>query len=133
VFTGGGSTWNCTVNNGGTGRLFFSGNSTITTISNSVQPTTLTFTDGSTTTVTNFNVSGTPGNRVDILGDGVQATLSKASGTVSVSNCYISNINATGGARWEAFTTDGNTNGGNNLGWLFSAVVAAGSFIAFFM
>jgi hypothetical protein len=135
TFAGGGSTWNCTVNNAGAGALTVSGSNTITTLSNTVQPTAFVFTSSTTQTVTNFNVSGTPGNLVTITAStpGTRATLSKASGTVSVSNCSITDSNATGGAVWQAFTTNGNVNGGNNLGWLFALSVGAGSFIAFFM
>lgn len=50
-----------------------------------------------------------------------QATVSKTSGTVSVSNLTISWINATGGAIWNAFTSNGNVDGGNNSGWIFVA------------
>jgi hypothetical protein len=135
TFAGGGSTWNCTVNNAGAGALTVSGSNTITTLSNTVQPTAFVFTSSTTQTVTNFNVSGTPGNLVTITAStpGTRATLSKASGTVSVSHCSIKDSNATGGAVWQAFTTNGNVNGGNNLGWLFALSAGAGSFIAFFM
>lgn len=135
TFAGGGSTWNCAVNNGGAGALTITGNNTITTLSNSVQPTAFVFTSSTTQTVTNFNVSGTPGNLVTITAStpGTRATLSKASGTVSVSNCSITDSNATGGAVWEAFTANGNTNGGNNLGWLFAAAALGGNFLAFFI
>jgi hypothetical protein len=136
TFAGGGSTWNCTVNNAGAGALTVSGSNTITTLSNTVQPTAFVFTSSTTQTVTNFNVSGTPGNLVTITAStpGTRATLSKASGTVSVSHCSIKDSNATGGAVWQAFTTNGNVNGGNNLGWAFSvAPPSSGNFLAFFM
>jgi hypothetical protein len=123
------------VNNAGAGALSITGNNTITTLSNSVQPTAFVFPSTGTQTVTNFNISGTPGNLVTITASipGLRAALTKAGGTVSVSNCSITDSSATGTAVWQAFTTNGNVNGGNNLGWLFSAVVAAGSFMAFFM
>ena len=125
-FIGGGSTYNCTLENAGAGALTISGNNTITTISNSVQPTTFTFTSGSTQTVTNFSVSGTSGNLVTInsTSAGSPATLSKASGTVSVSYCSIKDNTATGGATWLAYTSSGNVNNGGNSGWLFAAATA---------
>jgi hypothetical protein len=46
-------------------------------------------------------------------------TLSKSSGYVSVGYLSISRSTATGGAVWYAGTTS--TDGGNNLGWLFTA------------
>jgi|GEM_PF-6794433 len=51
---------------------------------------------------------------------GSQATLSQASGTVSTSNLTIQDINAIGGAKWNAYTTNNNVDGGNNDGWDFS-------------
>jgi hypothetical protein len=64
---------------------------------------------------------------------GTQATLSKASGTVSVSYVQIQDSIATGGATWLAQTTNGNINNGNNTGWIFGAYSANNSnFLAFF-
>lgn len=131
TFAGGGSTYNCTLQNAGAGALTISGSNTFTTISNSVQPTTFTFTAGTTQTVTNFNVSGTAGNLVTIGSTTTSAaTLSKTTGTVSVSYCSISYSAATGGASWQAYTTNGNVNGGNNSGWIFS--LSSGNFLVFF-
>ena len=47
----------------------------------------ITFEEGSTTTVTNFNISGTTGNIVTIKSSvqGSQFTLTKSSGTVTAS------------------------------------------------
>jgi len=47
---------------------------------------------------------------------GSQATLSDSSGTNSVSFVSIKDINATGGATWNAFVTNGNVDDGNNTG-----------------
>ncbi len=128
TFAGGGRTYNI-LQNGGAGALTISGNNTFTTIQNTVQPTTFTFTSGSTQTVTNFSVSGTSGNLVTINATSSgAATLSKASGTVSVSFCNISRSTATGGATWSALTSNGNVDGGTNTGWNF---VAAGNGLFF--
>jgi len=51
---------------------------------------------------------------------GSQATLSQASGTVNVVDLTIRDINATGGASWNAYTDFENTDAGNNDGWDFS-------------
>lgn len=78
---------------------------------------------GATTTVGTFAVSSTVAKFLQSTTPGTQATLSQASGTVSVSNVTITDINATGGATWQAYTTDNNVDGGNNLGWDFSSQV----------
>jgi len=124
-----GAVYNCTLENAGAGALTITGSNTFTTISNSVQPTSFLFTAGTTTTVTNFNVSGTSGNLVTIgSATASNHTLSKASGLVDVSYCTISRSTATGGARWQAYTANGNVDGGNNTGWLFSAFSGNGLF-----
>jgi hypothetical protein len=111
------------------------GNNTFNTISNSAQPILIRFDGGSTTTVTNFNVSGTAGNLVTLnrFNANVQWILSKASGTVSVDYLNIIRSNATGGAAWYAGANS--TNGVLNLGWIFTAppsATATGNFFAFF-
>jgi flagellar hook assembly protein FlgD len=90
---------------------------------------TITFTAGTTTTVTNFNLDGTAGNLVTINSSvpGTQFTLYKASGTVNSSYLLIQDSNATGNAMWNA--NDGtNVNSGNNTGWNW----VGGQFMAFF-
>lgn len=119
TFVGGGAVYNCTLENAGAGALTISGSNTFNDITNSVQPTTFTFTAGTTTTVNNFSVSGTIGNVVTINSTGAAFTLSKSSGIVGVSSCTISNSTATGGATWRAFTGQDNVDGGNNTGWIF--------------
>lgn len=127
-FVGEGKTWP-TLNNGGAGALYINGAAqTFDTLSNTVQPTTFTFTAGSTTTVTNFNVDGITGSKVS-LGSatvGSQFTLSKASGSVTANDMIIQDSNATGGASWTALNS---TDNGNNTGWVF----AAGSLGRFFL
>lgn len=130
TFVGGGSTYNCTLSNDGAGALTITGSNTFTTLANGVQPTTFTFTAGTTTTATNFNVKGTAGNLVTI-GSATAAnhTLSQASGVVASDYLSISRSTATGGASWYAGANS--TNGGNNSGWIFAAaaysIIAAGS------
>lgn len=122
TFVGGDSIYNCTLENSGAGALTISGSNSFDNITNSVSPTTITFTAGTATTVNNFTVSGTAGNIVTVNSTGAAFTLSKESGTVNVSFCTISNSTATGGATWQAYTTNGNTDGGGNTGWVFSLV-----------
>jgi len=137
TFTGGGSTYNCTISNDGAGALSISGNNaiqtltttvgnitltgsnTITTIANAVQPVTFTFAAATTQTITNWNVSGTAGNLVTLASSTAASHfLSKSSGTVSADYLSISRSTATGGAAWYAGANS--TNGGNNSGWIFT-------------
>jgi hypothetical protein len=130
TFVGGSRTYNCTLNQGGVGTLTITGSNTFTNIANTVQPSQLTFTAGTTTTVTSFSLAGTAGNLTTLRSStpGTQYTLSDTSGTISVSYLDIQDSTATGGATWRALATNGNVNSGNNNGWDFGIV---GSF--FFM
>jgi hypothetical protein len=75
---------------------------------------------GTTNTVGSFVTTGTNAKYLQSTIPGTQATISDASGTDSVSYLYIQDSNATGGATWQAFTTNNNVDGGNNSGWDFS-------------
>ena len=120
TFVGGGSTFNCTLNQGGAGALTITGSNTFGNITNTVQPASVLFTAGTTSTFTNFNLSGTSGNLITIGSvTAASHTLSKASGTVSSDFLSISRSTATGGAGWYAGANS--TDGGNNSGWIFTA------------
>lgn len=130
TFVGGGSAYNCTLSNDGAGALTITGSNTFTTIANGVQPTTFTFTSGTTTTLTNWSISGTAGNLVTIGSDTTaQHTLSKSSGTVNADYLSISYSRATGGATWNAGANS--INGGNNQGWFGIPVVSPNFFLLF--
>lgn len=134
TFVGGGSTFNCNLNQGGAGALTITGANTFTNIANTVQPATITFPASTTTTVQNFTVSGTSGNLVTLNSSsaGVQATLSDSSGTVSCDYLSIQDSAATGGASWYAGANS--TNVSNNTGWIFTAppaVTSPGNFFTF--
>lgn len=111
------------VNVGGTGDFYIYGTNTFNNITNSVQPATVIFESGLTQTVSNFGLSGTAGNLITISSEaaGFDFTLSKASGTVNAQYLSIQDSIATGGAVWNAFTSNGNVDAGNNTGWIFSA------------
>jgi hypothetical protein len=134
TFVGGGSTFNCTLNQGGAGALTITGSNTFSNITNTVQPASVLFTAATTSTFTNFNLSGTSGNLITIGSvTAASHTLSKASGTVSSDFLSISRSTATGGAGWYAGANS--TDGGNNSGWIFTAPPAAtatGNFLVFF-
>jgi hypothetical protein len=126
TFVGGGSTFNCTLNQGGAGALTITGSNTFSNITNTVQPASVLFTAGTTSTFTNFNLSGTSGNLITIGSvTAASHTLSKASGTVSADFLSISRSTATGGAGWYAGANS--TNLGNNSGWAFTDPPSASS------
>lgn len=121
TFVGGSGTYNCAINQGGSGTLTFTGANTFSDITNtygSTGATTIRFPASTTTTVSNFTASGTPGNllTIDSSTAGTRATLSKASGIVNVSSLNIKDSAAAGGATWNAINS---VNGGNNTGWTF--------------
>jgi hypothetical protein len=135
TFVGGGSTFNCTLNQGGAGALTITGSNTFSNITNTVQPASVLFTAATTNTFTNFSLSGTAGNLITIGSvTAASHTLSKASGTVSSDFLSISRSTATGGAGWYAGANS--TDGGNNSGWIFTAPPAPsagnGNFLVFF-
>jgi hypothetical protein len=74
------------------------------------------FEAGTTNTATTFVLNG---NAIQSSLPGTQYTLSQASGTVNANNTTITDSNATGGATWNAFISQGNIDGGNNTGWDF--------------
>jgi hypothetical protein len=135
TFVGGGSTFNCTLNQGGAGALTITGSNTFSNITNTVQPASVLFTAATTNTFTNFSLSGTAGNLITIGSvTAASHTLSKASGTVSADFLSISRSTATNGAGWYAGANS--TDGGNNSGWIFTAPPAPsagnGNFLVFF-
>jgi hypothetical protein len=75
---------------------------------------------GATSTVGAFATSGTNQKFLQSTLAGTQATILQAGGTVNAIYLTIKDINATGGATWNAYTTNNNIDAGNNLGWDFS-------------
>lgn len=124
TFVGGGASWPALVQ-GGAGDLTITGSNTFADISNTTQPVSVLFTAGTTSTFADFSLSGTLGNLVTI-GSATAAShaLSKSSGIVSVEYCTISRSDAAGGATWNASTSFGNVDGGNNTGWNFASASA---------
>ena len=90
---------------------------------------TLQLKSGTTNTVGSFATSGTTQKFLQSTTPASQATLSQASGTVSVSYLTIKDSAATGGAVFNAFTSNANVNSGNNTGWYFLNSV---NFLPFF-
>ena len=136
TFAGGGVSFaSMTLNQGGAGALTISGSNTFKDITNTYSATgatTITFTSGTTTTLTQFSATGAAA-KVLTLGASTTsaATLSAASGIISVDYMSISYSTATGGATWYAGANS--TNGGNNTGWVFTGIPAStGNFLMFF-
>jgi hypothetical protein len=127
TFNGGGKTY-YNLNQGGTGNLTINGSNTFNNITNSVQPATIIFASSTTTTVSNFGLSGTLNNLITLQTNspGNRFTISKSSGTVTPQYLSIKDSAATGGATWIA---QNSTNAGNNTGW--SIIPAAGFFMLF--
>ena len=73
---------------------------------------------GTTNTVDLFTTSGTTLKYLASTTAGTQATITKSSGTTTVTYLNIKDSNATGGS-WIASPSSGNVNAGNNTGWLF--------------
>jgi hypothetical protein len=84
--------------------------------------------NGVTSTVGSFATSGTNQKFLQSTTPGSQATLSQASGTVDASYLTIRDINAVGGATWNAFVNQQNIDAGNNDGWDFGISPIVGSY-----
>jgi hypothetical protein len=76
---------------------------------------------GVTSTVGSLATSSTNQKFLQSTASGTQATLSQVTGIVSTGYLTIKDINATGGATFNAYTVNSNVNAGNNLGWDFFA------------
>jgi len=135
TFAGGGKTYyNLYFQNGGdfpTNTVSITGSNTFNNLLNdNTYPITIIFPASATQTLSNFQLSGASLTNLTTIKSsttGVQATLSKASGTVYMNYLSIQDINATGGARWIA---QNSVNVSNNSGWLFNN--PAGMFMMFF-
>jgi len=106
TFNGAGATWTC-----------LDAFSVITTLT--LTDCTLKLKAGTTNIVGAFATSGTNQKFLQSDTPGSQATLSQATGTVSVSYLTIQDSAATGGATWLAYVGNLNIDAGNNTGWVF--------------
>jgi len=123
TFLGGGKTYNNVWFTGaGTGAFRIYDGNTFNDLKVDNPPHTLLLPAEATVTVSSFTVSGSSGNliTIDSTDGATQNTLSKSAGTVNCNYLNISNSNAAGGASWRAYTSNGNTDGGNNSGWIFT-------------
>ena len=122
-FRGGTVTYNDISITVGTGTMRFSHAFTFNNMTMSaVGARTVIFDNNTTFTMTGSNfLTGTAGNVVTIVSNsgGSQATLSKASGEISVDYLDLTDSNATGGADWYAGANSADSS--NNDGWIFTA------------
>jgi hypothetical protein len=121
TFTGGNFSYSgVTLNQGGAGALSVTGSNTFSDITNTYSATGATsilFTAGTTTTVSNWSASGSAGNLLTINSiTAATHTLSKTTGTVNANYLSLTNSIATGGATWNAINS---VNNGGNTGWIF--------------
>ena len=93
------------------------GSTTTFTITNG----TVKFKASTTNTVGSFLTTGTNIKYLASTTSGTRATVTQASGAVSVSYLAIKDSAATGGATWNASYGRSNINQGNNTGWVFSS------------
>jgi hypothetical protein len=123
TFAGGGGVYPFTLNQGGAGTLSITGANTFANMTNTVQPTTITFAASTTTTFSNFNVNGTAGNLVTLNSSspGTQFTLLETS-LVVVNYLDIIDSAATPANTWYALDS---TDSGNNTGWIFNVLPPA--------
>jgi hypothetical protein len=121
TFHGAGKTYNRLLKTG-SGTLTINGSNTFNTIENETSPGTITFTSGTTQTVTDFKVSGTAGNLITINSStpGSQATLYSVPDSLESCN-YLSirDSNATGTKYW--YAGNNSTNVSNNSNWIFAS------------
>jgi hypothetical protein len=120
IIAGGGKIYNNIWFTGaGTGEFRITGSNTFNDFKVDTPPHTLKFTQGTTTTVTSFTVSGTAGNLITIsnITGTTKHILYKFSGSTSCDYLNIANSSATGTGTW--FAGANSTNSGNNSGWVW--------------
>ena len=118
TFTAGTSTVNF---NDATKTSTISGTTTFYNFTSTTPNKAIRFTAGTTQTFTSFALTGTAGNLITIdTNTGADTfTLSDSAGANQVYYTSVTRSTAGGGATWNAFTSDGNVDGGGNTGWVF--------------
>lgn len=135
TFVGGGSTFNCTLNQGGSGALSISNANTFNNISNTYAATgatTIRFPPGVTNTVLAFSAAGQATRLLTLNSStsGTTATVAlSGGGTVSSNYLSVQDLSFTpfatnGTAPYKWYAGANSTNSGNNTGILFAASTA---------
>lgn len=91
---------------------------------------TLTLPAGLTSSFGSVTTSGTALKFLTSSTVGTRATISVSTGVVSATYLSIKDSSATGGAAFQAYTTNNNVDAGNNTGWIFSP--SSGNFLMMF-
>ena len=138
TFVGGGSTFNCTLNQGGLGTLTISGNNTFANITKTAVGAATISLAATTQTVGAFTAAGTAGNLLTITGTSAAspATLVKGAGAVSGLDYLVPTFVRAYSTTSTWYAGANSTNGGS-LGWIFSTYVPPvattnGNFLVFF-
>lgn len=136
IFIGGNKSWPKIINDS-SGILIIKGNNSFDNITTTKANTFIQFEAGSTTNVNTIAINGTSGSLSNISSTvaGTRFTLNKTgSGVIDTYYLSILDSNATpSGAIWNAYTTNGNLNLGNNSGWNFAPyIVSTGNFFLLF-
>lgn len=111
---------NITITGGGAGRINFDDDNTFSTFTiNSSNIPVVSVTAGKTVTVASLVADGDATHQINIKSDtpGTHAHMSDTTGTNAVTYCTITDMQAIGGATWNAFTSSGCVDGGGNSGW----------------
>jgi len=126
TFAGNGKTY-LNLIQGGAGALTITGSNTFANITNTVSPTSIIFTAGTTQTVSDLALNGTPGNLVTLAsstGSSIFTITRKTSGTSTSTYCSVSwmtgTATATGGGS-VIWSFKYSTSGGNNTNLIFSS------------
>mgnify|MGYP000340451492 CR=1 FL=1 len=145
TLTVGGNFTNDDVFTAGTGTVVFNDAAKTSTISGSgtitfnvLRCTTpgkaLRFTNGKTYYMAELDLTGSGAGQITLdtsTGSGT-FTFSDSTGTNQVEYCTITRSDATGGATWLAYTSDGNVDGGGNSGWVFTVPSGDTGFLQMF-
>lgn len=120
VFKGGNATfYNLYLTGAGTGTFAIEGSNTFNQLRCDTPPHTITFQNGSVTTLTTLTINGTAGNLMTVMCVSAGTfTLSKTSGNTDCDYLSISDCLGRGGARW--FVGKNSIDGGDNNGLRFA-------------
>ena len=122
VFAGGGITTYNIVNLNGTARTISGSNTFAKLLLLSTQTQTITFTDGTTQTITNPVLSGSAGKVHTLTGSSTAGwAMTSSQNPVQVHYCTI-DYSTVSGSVWYALLHDNNIDGGSNSGWTFTTV-----------
>lgn len=126
TFVGGGSSYPCSIVQGGLGTLTITGNNTIETLSNNTQPATILFTAGATNTIRNFNINGTAGNLITIGSTTTSQTIIKKR------NSWILTNSVDGGNNTRLIFSAGGSNNYILASYINGVVISPSNFFCFF-